>query len=107
MKQKLRIKDNNSSIVLNFIQIQILVLSEDLLIDKFRRIPVAYTTIYQKENNKNVCFGILFFHWLEKEQINKVLIKILNFDFSFKKENKPDKKSNLSYFGVESICYLC
>ena len=47
---------------------------------KINRLPVVYTTIYQKENNKNVCFGNLFFHWLEIAQIEKVLIEISKFE---------------------------
>ena len=38
-------------------------------LSKIKRLSVVYTTKYQEENNKNVYFATLFFHWLEIEQI--------------------------------------
>ena len=66
-------------------------------LSKFNRFPVVYTTIYQKENNKNVYFGNFFFHWLEIEQIEKFLIKISNLNEIMKKQYKLYKKSHLSH----------
>ena len=40
-------------------------------LSKFNRPPVVYTTIYQKENDKNVYFGNFFFHWLKTEKSMK------------------------------------
>ena len=54
-------------------------------LSKFKKLPVVYITIYQKENNKNVYFGNFFFHWLEIEQIEKILIEISKFELSIKK----------------------
>ena len=54
-------------------------------LSKFNRLPVDYTTIYQKENDKNVYFGNFFFHWLEIEQIGKVLIEISKFELNIEK----------------------
>ena len=51
-------------------------------LSKFKKLPVVFITIYQKENNKNVCFGNLSFHWLEIDQIEKILIEISKFEFS-------------------------
>ena len=45
-------------------------------LSKFKKLPVLYITIYQKENNENVCFGNFSFHWLEIEQIEKILLEI-------------------------------
>ena len=65
---------------------------------KFKRLPVVYTTIYQNENDKNVYFGSLFFHWLEIAQIEKILIEISKFELNIeKKQYKLDKKSHLSH----------
>ena len=55
------------------------------LLSKFKRLPVVYITIYQKENDKNVYFGNFFFHWLEIEQIEKILIQISKFELSIEK----------------------
>ena len=54
-------------------------------LSKFKKLPVVYITIYQKGNNKNVNFGNLSFHWLEIEQIEKILIEISKFQFSIEK----------------------
>ena len=51
-------------------------------LSKFNRLPVVYTTIYQKENDKNVYFGNFFFHWLEIEQVEKILIEISKFELN-------------------------
>ena len=40
-------------------------------LSNFKRLPVVYFTIYQKENNESVYFGNFSFHWLEIEQIEK------------------------------------
>ena len=66
-------------------------------LSKFNRLPVVYTTIYQKENNKNVHFGNFFFHWLEIEQIEKVLIEISKLELNIEKQYKLDKKFHLSH----------
>ena len=39
---------------------------------KFKKLPVVYITIYQKEKNKNVYFVNFSFHWLEIKQIEKI-----------------------------------
>ena len=70
---------------------------------KFKKLPVVHITKYQKEKHKNVYFVNFFFHWLEKEQIEKILIEISKFELSLKKQYKPDKKSPLSHFGVHCI----
>ena len=54
-------------------------------LSKFKNLPVVFITIYQKENNKNVYFDNFSFHWLEIEQIEKILIEISKFDFSIEK----------------------
>ena len=54
-------------------------------LSKFNRLPVVHTTIYQKENDENVYFGNFFFHWLEIEQIEKILIEISKFEFKIEK----------------------
>ena len=54
-------------------------------LSKFKNLPVVFITIYQKENNKNVYFGNFSFHWLEIEQIEKILIEISKFEFSIEK----------------------
>ena len=54
-------------------------------LSKFKRLPVVYITIYQKQSDKNVYFGNFFFHWLEIEQIEKILIEISKFELSFEK----------------------
>ena len=51
----------------------------------FKKLAVFYITIYQKESNKNVYFGDFSFHWLEIEQIEKILIEISKFELSIKK----------------------
>ena len=51
-------------------------------LSKFKRLPFVYGTIYQKETKTNVYFGNFFFHWLEIEQIKKILIDILKFQLS-------------------------
>ena len=45
-------------------------------LSKFKNFPLVFNTIYQSENNKNVYFGNFYFHWLEIEQIEKILIEI-------------------------------
>ena len=54
-------------------------------LSKFKKLPVVFITIYQKENNKNVKIGNLSFNWLVIEQIEKILIEISNFEFSIEK----------------------
>ena len=54
-------------------------------LSKFKKLPVVYITIYQKENNKNVYFGSFSFYWLEIEQIEKILIEISKFEWSIEK----------------------
>ena len=54
-------------------------------LSKFKRLPVVNITIYQKEKDKNVYFGNFFFHWLEIEQIEKILIQISKFELSIEK----------------------
>ena len=78
-------------------------------LSKFNRLPVVYTTIYQKENDKNVYFGNFFFHWLEIEQIGKILSEISKFEFNIEKTISTRQEisfiplryqtSNLSYVG--------
>ena len=48
-------------------------------LSKFKKLPVVFITIYQKENNNNRCFGNFSFHWLEIDQIEKILIEISKF----------------------------
>ena len=48
-------------------------------LSKFKRLLVAYTTIYQKENNK------IIFLRLEIEEINRMLIEISKFKKSIEK----------------------
>ena len=86
MKQNLEIRNINSITVLNLIQIQNPDLSEYLsivypnLID-FRMFILQYT----KKNNKNLYFGNFFFHWLEIEQIEKILIETSKFELNIEK----------------------
>ena len=54
-------------------------------LSKFNRLPVVYTTIYHKENDKNKYVGNFFFHWLEIEQIGKFLIEISKFELNIDK----------------------
>ena len=54
-------------------------------LSKFKRLPVVNITIYQKEKDKNLYFGNFFFHWLEIEQIEKILIQISKFELSIEK----------------------
>ena len=54
-------------------------------LSKFNRLPVVYTTIYQKENDKNIYVGNFFFHWLEIEQIGKFLIEVSKFELNIEK----------------------
>ena len=79
-------------------------------LSKFIRLPVVYTTIYQKENDKNVYFGKFFFHWLEKEQIEKVSIEISKTELNISKKTIETRQeisfiplgyqtSNFGYFG--------
>ena len=87
MKQKLEIRNINSITVFEFdtnTKSRFVRISFDCL-SKFNRLPVVYTTIYQKENDKNVCFGNFFFHWLEIEQIEKTLIEISKFELNIEK----------------------
>ena len=65
-------------------------------LSKFKKLPVVFITIDQKEKNKNVCFGNFSFHWLEIEQIEKILIEIAKFEFSIEKKYKSDNQSHLS-----------
>ena len=58
-------------------------------LSKFKRLSVVYITIYEKENDKkNVYFGNFFFHWLEIEQIEKILIEISKFELSIEKTKR-------------------
>ena len=87
MNQKLEIRNINSITVLNLIHIQNPDLTEFLLIVypnliDFRLFILQYT---KKENDKNVYFGNFFFHWLEIEQIGKILIEISKFDLNIEK----------------------
>ena len=50
-------------------------------LSKFNRLPVVYTTIYQKDY-----FGNFFFHGLEIEQIEKILIEISKFEMNIEKK---------------------
>ena len=77
MKQKLKIRNIILITVLNLIQknSRFVRISFNRL-SKFERLPVVYNTIYQKESDKIVYFGYCFFHWLDIEQIEKVLIVI-------------------------------
>ena len=54
-------------------------------LSKFKRLPVVYITKYQKQSDKNVYFGNFFFHWLEREQIEKILIEISKFELRIEK----------------------
>ena len=38
-----------------------------------------------KKNDKNIYFGNFFFHWLEIEQIGKILIEISKFELNIEK----------------------
>ena len=51
-------------------------------LSKFIKLPVVFITKYQKKNYKKVYFSNLSFHWLEKEQIEKILIEISKFELS-------------------------
>ena len=53
---------------------------------KLKRLPVVYIIIYQKESDKNVYFVNFIFHWLEVEQIEKILMEISKFELSIEKE---------------------
>ena len=77
MKHKFKIRNINSITVLKMIRIQNLDLIEYLFIvypnlKDFKLFMLQYT----KKNYKNVYFGNLFFHCLEKEQIKNFLIEI-------------------------------
>ena len=64
---------------------------------------------YTKKNDKNVYFDDFFFHWLEIEQIEKILIEISKFELNIEKTIKTRQEisfiplgyqtSNLSYVG--------
>ena len=47
-------------------------------LSKFKKLPVVYFVIYQKESDKNVYFGNFFNHWLKIEQLGKNLIEFSN-----------------------------
>ena len=66
-------------------------------LSKFKRLPVVYVKIYQKESDKNVYFGNFFFHWLEIGQINKILIEISKFELSIEKTLQTRKKISLRF----------
>ena len=87
MKQKLEIRNINSITVLNLIQIQNPDLSEYLLIVypnliDFRLFILQYT---KKKTIKTYILVIFFFHWLEIEQIGKILIEISKFELKIEK----------------------
>ena len=86
MKQKLKMSNIISINVLNLIQIQILDLSENLFIDypslKYFQLFILQ---YTKKIDEIVYFGNFFFHWLETEQIEKILTEISKFELSIKK----------------------
>ena len=87
MKQKLEIKNINSSTVLNLIKIKKprFVRISSNRISKFNRFLDVYTTKYQIETFKNLDSINFFFHWLEIEQIMKILIEISKIELSIKK----------------------
>ena len=59
-------------------------LSDYLLIDypNFKTSGCLYYNIPKK---KNLYFGHFFFHWLEIEQIEKILVEISKFELSIEK----------------------
>ena len=71
MKQILEIRNIISITVLKLMHMQNLDLSTIQYID-YPIFLMAYITIYQKENNKDVYFGNFSFHWLEIEQFKKL-----------------------------------
>ena len=54
-------------------------------LSKFKRLSVVYITIYQKEIDKNVYFGKLFFQ-SEIKPIKKFLFKTSKFESSIEKK---------------------
>ena len=74
-------------------------------LSKFKRLPVVYKTIYQKESDKIVYFGYFFFHWLEIEQIEKVLTVISKFELSIKKIVQTREK-NLTLVSIVFVSIL-
>ena len=74
-------------------------------LSKFNNFPFVYTTIYQKENDKNVYFGNFFFHWLEIEQINEILIEISKFELSIEK-NSINQTKNLIWASNVYVSYV-
>ena len=47
-----------------------------------------FITTYHNESDKKVYFGIFVFHWLEIEQIEKILVEISKFELSIEKTIK-------------------
>ena len=86
MKQILKIRNIISITVLNLIQIQSLELSDYLLIDypNLKTSGCFYYNIQERKQQKCI-FGNFSFHWLEIEQIEKILIEISKFEFSIEK----------------------
>ena len=87
MKQLLKIRNITSITVLSLIQIQNLDLSEYLLLDypnlkDFRLFKLQYS---KKRVIKMYFLLISFFHCLETEQIEKILIEISKFELSIEK----------------------
>ena len=87
MKQKLEIRNINLITVLNLIQIQNPDLSEYLLIVypnliDFRLFILQYT----KKKTIKTYILVIFFHWLEIEQIEKILIEISKFELNIEKK---------------------
>ena len=106
MKQILKIRNIILNTVLNLIQMQNLDLSDYLFIDypnlkNFRLFILQYT---RKKITKKY-FGNFSFHWLEIEQIEKILIKISKFELSIEKIY-INRTRNLIYLTLVSIVYV-
>ena len=87
MKQKFEMRNINSITVLSLMQIQNPDLSEYLLIvytnsTDFRLFILQYT---KKKKIKTYILVNVFFHWLEIEQIEKILIEISKFELNIEK----------------------
>ena len=63
-------------------------------LSKLKRLPVVYITVYQKESDKINYFGNLFFHWLEIEQIETILIEISKFELNIEKTIKTRQETS-------------
>ena len=58
-------------------------------------------------SDKSVYFGVFFFHWLEIEQIGKILIEVLNLNWvSKKKKTKKSQEVSLIFLWCQFYMFV-